>query len=177
VPLPKNRIYLFIYKNAPYQSQEMASYAAADLLPHFHHYHLPIPQLLEMAKQSTLIWNDVTDLKPLQRFAFGKVVLLGDAAHASTPNMGQGACQAIEDALVLANCLVKEQSPVAAFRLFEQKRLARTTRIVNDSRRFGQLAQLQQQPLCFLRDSLLKMIPERVNQKQFRFLYNAELEM
>ncbi len=177
VPLKGNRIYLFICKNAPYHDGQLASYQAADLLNYFSSYHFPVPQVLGMARGAKLIWNDIIDLKPLTRFAFGKVVLTGDAAHATTPNMGQGACQAIEDAWVLANCLEKYESVTEAFRQFEQRRLARTTRIVNDSWRIGRLAQLERQPLCFLRDWMMKMIPEKVNQRQLQFLYNVKLNV
>src|SRR5262249_53478944 len=47
-------------------------------------------------------WNDIYDLDPLPRWGEGSAVLLGDAAHPMTPNLGQGACQAIADAVVLA---------------------------------------------------------------------------
>ena len=51
--------------------------------------------------------GDIIDIKPIGQYAFNNIVLIGDAAHATTPNMGQGACQAIEDAVVLADELEK----------------------------------------------------------------------
>lgn len=53
-------------------------------------------------RDEDLIWNDIIDLKPINRFAFNKILLIGDAAHATTPNIGQGAGQAIEDAIILS---------------------------------------------------------------------------
>ena len=53
---------------------------------------------------------NLQDLKPITEWQKDRVILLGDAAHATTPNMGQGACQAIEDAYVLFRLLEKVQS-------------------------------------------------------------------
>ncbi|MEU9831966.1 FAD-dependent oxidoreductase [Streptosporangium sp. NPDC048047] len=76
----------------------------AELLRLFGGWHDPIPALLEAAPPELVLRNDVHHLAtPLPAMHLGRVALLGDAAHAMTPNMGQGACQAIEDAVVLAH--------------------------------------------------------------------------
>ena len=62
--------------------------------------------LVEAAEEGTILRTDIYDREPLgERWGIGRVTLLGDAAHPMTPNLGQGACQAIEDAVVLALCL------------------------------------------------------------------------
>jgi 2-polyprenyl-6-methoxyphenol hydroxylase-like FAD-dependent oxidoreductase len=174
VPLTNNRIYVFICKKAPARSTQMREYGAADLQALFQDCHAPVPQVLAAAGIHPLLRNDILDLDPLRQFAFGRVVLTGDAAHATTPNLGQGACQAIEDALVLANCLEKYPDGEAAFRVFEQKRLARTGEIIRTSRQIGQLAQLENKFLATLRNAAMRWVPASVNEKRLEFLYRTE---
>lgn len=71
----------------------------------------------------------ILEREPLERWSDGRVVLIGDAAHPMTPYMAQGGATAMEDAAVLARCLKKEDDVKAAFRLFEQHRKPRTSRI------------------------------------------------
>lgn len=169
VPLAQNRIYWFACVNAPEQDPEMQQYRVADLSRIFGKFHDPIPAILAKTRDADLIWNDIIDLKPISRYAFGPVLLLGDAAHATTPNMGQGACQAIEDAIVLADELAKnKQDPEAAFRSFENRRLKRTHFIVNNSWTLGKIAQISQPWLVGLRNMVFRMVPERVNEQQLR---------
>ncbi|WP_436758921.1 FAD-dependent oxidoreductase [Streptosporangium sp. V21-05] len=76
----------------------------AELRRLFGDWHSPIPELLAAASPEKVLRNDVHHLAtPLPAMHRGRVALLGDAAHAMTPNVGQGACQAIEDAVVLAH--------------------------------------------------------------------------
>lgn len=70
----------------------------------------------------------------------GHTCLLGDAAHATTPNMGQGACQGTEDAYYLGNLLSQCQLDKKAFSIFENKRRKKTDYIVNTSWKFGRAA-------------------------------------
>ncbi|MEU4407476.1 FAD-dependent oxidoreductase [Streptosporangium sp. NPDC023963] len=76
----------------------------AELRRLFGDWHSPIPELLAAASPEKVLRNDIRYLAtPLPAMHRGRVALLGDAAHAMTPNLGQGACQAIEDAVVLAH--------------------------------------------------------------------------
>ncbi len=74
-----------------------------DLLEMFRDWHDPIPQLLRSTE--TILCNRALDLAPLPNWSRGRVTLLGDAAHPCTPNLGQGCCMAIEDAMVLAKSI------------------------------------------------------------------------
>ena len=71
----------------------------------------------------------ILEREPLERWSDGPVVLIGDAAHPMTPYMAQGGATAMEDAAVLARCLKKEDDVETAFRLFEEHRKPRTSRI------------------------------------------------
>jgi 2-polyprenyl-6-methoxyphenol hydroxylase-like FAD-dependent oxidoreductase len=174
VPLAGGRIYWFACVNAPRNDPKMAKLRGNDLAALFKDYHFPVPQVLAMSPDDRIIWNDIIDIKPIRQFTFGRVALLGDAAHATTPNMGQGACQAIEDAIVLANCLAAHADIADAFRAYESRRVARTTTIMNRSRQIGRLAQLENGFLSRMRNAALRLVPARVNEKQLEFLYNVD---
>jgi 2-polyprenyl-6-methoxyphenol hydroxylase-like FAD-dependent oxidoreductase len=173
VPLKGNKIYWFACVNARPNDEIMRSLTPNDLLTFFGDFHFPIPQLLRSTKRENLIWNDIIDLPPLDQFAFGNVVLIGDAAHATTPNMGQGACMAIEDAVVLANCIEAMADPREAFKRFEEMRLERTARVVRDSWQIGKVAQIKNPVLSRLRNIALKLAPPAVAEKQLRFIYDV----
>ncbi|MEP7049201.1 MAG: FAD-dependent monooxygenase [Pseudomonadota bacterium] len=85
--------------------------------------------------------------------------LLGDAAHPTTPNLGQGGCMAIEDAVVLAHCLTKFTQQGEALRAYEKRRVERTAKIVNASWRFGRVAQLEGRLATWFRDLALRATP------------------
>jgi 2-polyprenyl-6-methoxyphenol hydroxylase-like FAD-dependent oxidoreductase len=170
VPLSENRLYWFACINAKEKDPLMQRMNIQDLQRYFGNFHLPIPDILEKTSNDKLIWSDIIDIKPLKKFAFGKVVLMGDAAHATTPNMGQGACMAIEDAATLANCIENYIRSEEAFIQFERKRIARTTSIVNNSWRIGKVAQLENPLLIGLRNMALRVTPASVTERQIKFI-------
>jgi 2-polyprenyl-6-methoxyphenol hydroxylase-like FAD-dependent oxidoreductase len=172
VPLTHNRVYWFATLNAPPNDPAMRRAKRKELLEIYSGFHFPIPQLLDMTGDDQIIWNDIIDLKPITRFAFGRIVLIGDAAHATTPNLGQGACMAIEDAATLANALTSYE-PEVAFRRFESFRIRRTTQIVRQSWNFGKIAQLENPLLSKLRNTAFQWLPESAIQKQLRELYDV----
>jgi 2-polyprenyl-6-methoxyphenol hydroxylase-like FAD-dependent oxidoreductase len=172
VPLTNNRIYWFACLNAMQNDPVMRSFRVTDLLDVFNKFHSPVTDVLKLTANENLIWSDINDLKPIRKFAFGKIVLMGDAAHATTPNMGQGACMAIEDAAVLANCLEDYHTPEEAFIQFECKRIKRTTRIVEGSWNLGKAAQLQNPLLISMRNAAVRMTPDRVAEQQLKFIHD-----
>ena len=101
----------------------------------------------------SILIDDVFDRRRRKIRGRGRVTLLGDAAHPTTPTFGQGACMAIEDAVVLANCLQRGKEPVAALRDYEKRRRRRTTMITNLSWRYGNFLQYERRALCFSESS------------------------
>jgi 2-polyprenyl-6-methoxyphenol hydroxylase-like FAD-dependent oxidoreductase len=101
---------------------------------------------------------------------FGRVVLIGDAAHAMTPNMGQGAGMGLEDAAVLVELLTKEGSVSDAIQKYRLRREGRVTWIHNQSRRIGKLAQLENATACALRNKVLRLIPSSVSNRALKKL-------
>jgi 2-polyprenyl-6-methoxyphenol hydroxylase-like FAD-dependent oxidoreductase len=175
-PLNNGRLYWFACLNAQENDPVMRGYGIEDLRSHFRYFHSPIPEILDHTKSDQLIWNDIIDIKPVKRFAFDNIVLMGDAAHATTPNMGQGACMAIEDAAVLANTLEKYKSAKEAFKIFEEKRIRRTTAIVKGSWQLGRLAQLENKWLIKMRNTLLRITPPSVAEKQMKFIQDISFQ-
>jgi 2-polyprenyl-6-methoxyphenol hydroxylase-like FAD-dependent oxidoreductase len=94
-------------------------------------WHAPIEELI--ANAPTILKTDLWHRKPIRGWSRGRVTLLGDAAHPMTPNMGQGACMAIEDALVLSRCLERYPSVPQALLRYEQARFDRTKMVVQDA--------------------------------------------
>lgn len=170
VPLTNNRVYWFACLNAKENDPKMKAWQREDLHHHFHHYHPPVAAIIKSTPPERIIWNDIIDIRPLKKFAFGNIVLMGDAAHATTPNMGQGACMAVEDAAVLAACMAESPSIPQAFALFERKRITRTTSVVRKSWNIGKLAQLENKLLIALRNTALKLTPASVTENQIRSL-------
>ena len=108
----------------------------ADVTSAFSDWHEPIPRLLAGTPPEQVLQNDIYDLAlPLVPFVTGRVVLLGDAAHAMTPNLGRGACSAIEDAQRLARHLAPQDVALAeALRGYDAERRPVTAKLVKQSR-------------------------------------------
>ncbi len=176
VPLTEGRVYWFACLNAPSQRDErMAAFGKREILASFGDLHKPIYDIIAATDADRILWNDIIDFAPVNQFAFDRVLLLGDAAHATTPNMGQGACQAIEGAAKLGKTIAQHSEITAAFKLFEQKRLKRTALIVNRSWTLGKLAQLENPILSKIRDFAFRMVPDRMNERQVRALLDVEI--
>ncbi len=86
-------------------------------------------EILERQDPSTLLRTPILDLPPLRAFGRGRVVLVGDAAHAATPDLGQGAAMALEDAAILGGLLRRSDDLCALRARYERSRLPRTHRV------------------------------------------------
>lgn len=172
VPVGSGRVYWFACLNSAIaQNPQLRAFRTTDLQREFADFHKPVSELLQLTRDDQLLWNDILDVKPLRHLAYGRVLLLGDAGHATTPNLGQGAGMAIEDAAVLMQCLSATSDVAAAFRQFEHRRLPRTTRVVRTSWQLGRVGQLESPLLTKLRNTLMRLLPPAVSQSQMAWLY------
>lgn len=175
VRVDQERVYWFATANAPAGISQTAAERKSFLRQRFHGWHHPVELLLESTPAEEILHNDIYDLKPLERWSEGRVVLLGDAAHPTTPNMGQGACMAIESSLVLARCLLREGDLSRALRSYETARMSRTKWITDQSWKIGRIGQLENPLACRVRDFLLRITPDRVTRKTLEKAAGYEL--
>ena len=155
------RFYWFVTRNAPEGEAEDAQGRKREVLDLLGGWYEPARAAVEATAASKILRNDIYDRDPLERWGAGRVTLLGDAAHPMTPNLGQGACQAIEDAVVLGGCLRKGGEVVSSLRLYEARRIPRTADVVRRSRLAGRLLQLENPLLCRLRDAVARRTSAR----------------
>jgi 2-polyprenyl-6-methoxyphenol hydroxylase-like FAD-dependent oxidoreductase len=127
--------------------------------------------IIEACPDFKILNNPIKDVKPISSWTKGVSCLIGDAAHATTPNLGQGACQSIEDGLVLAACLAKYEDYETAFNAFQSLRMKKATWVVNQSWKVGKLSHLKNGLLVSLRNGVLKRIPKSFQRKQNGILF------
>ncbi len=152
------RVFWYATLNCPVGEQDREGERKANLLRLFGGWREPIGRLIEATNEEAILRNDLFDRRPVRHWGRGRVTLLGDAAHPPTPNLRQGACQALEDALVLAGCLAEQREPVAALRAYEARRRKRSAAIIEQSARFGKIGQWEQPLLCSFRDALTPLV-------------------
>jgi 2-polyprenyl-6-methoxyphenol hydroxylase-like FAD-dependent oxidoreductase len=149
IPLAGDQVYC--YATAAVPADEKAADEKAELIRLFGDWHRPIPALLADTEPGTVLRHDLYSMDtPLPAFHRGKVALLGDAAHAMTPHLGQGACQAIEDAVVLTH-----HASRAGLAAYTADRLERTTRIARRARTIGRLTRWRNPLAVSARDAML----------------------
>lgn len=157
VPLSDGRWYC--YATAAVPAGYTGNDHIADLRDRFGSWHDPIPDILARLRPGAVLRQDVEELgTPVPAMHAGRVALLGDAAHAMTPDLGQGGCMAIEDAVVLAATLRRAPVP-EALALFTAQRLARTASVAARSRRTGRLY-LAPYPVQTLAARLMGLLPD-----------------
>jgi len=164
-------------------------YATANVSPHhldalggrkqelqqlFAGWHEPIADFLEASEENEILKNGARDCAPLFHWGKGLVTLLGDAAHPCTPNLGQGGCMALEDALVLAKSVQRESSLQLAFRRYESLRLNRTKHIQRRSLLMGYIGQWQNPLFVTGRQIVTRMLPARIFEHNLRKVYSFE---
>jgi 2-polyprenyl-6-methoxyphenol hydroxylase-like FAD-dependent oxidoreductase len=163
--------YWFATEEAPPGGRDAPGEARARLAGIFADFPHPIPDLIDTAGEGDLLRTDIHDVPPIPSWHRGRVVLLGDAAHATTPNLGQGGAQAIEDAYVLAEQLAVQADPAAAFAAYERLRMPKARQVVNRSWQFGRIVHLRHPLARGLRNLLIRATPEAVTRRQMDALY------
>ena len=146
---------------------------ATDVSAIFKDFDPLITKLIEATSKENIICNEIADLSPIPQWYSENLCLIGDAAHATTPNMGQGACQAIEDAYVIGRLLEKNKDFNSVFEEFQKVRRKKVDYIVGTSRMIGNLSQWEYGNT--VRNILMRMIPDRMSQKTVEKVIKLEL--
>ncbi len=139
--------------------------------PLFSGFNATVSDIIDHTEPERILFNEVWDLKPMNRWYQGRVCLVGDAAHATTPNMGQGACQAIESAMVLSLCLKEHSSLEQALACYQKRRRKKAHHVTRVSRSVGWLAQTENPLLYTMRDFIVPLIPDRLSEQQNRRVF------
>ena len=171
-PCGAGKLYWFLTKNAPRGTTR----TKAEAVELCRQWAAPVPEIVSRTPEDAILQNDIVDRPPLRWWGRGAVTLLGDAAHPSTPNLGQGACQALEDAVVLAHCLSATRPVETALREYEHLRIPRTTAIVRNSWQIGKALQLDSPVLELFRNwSMGTWLGSRLGMRTFRSLLTYQL--
>ena len=130
-----------------------------------------IKEVLEHTPENAIIHTDLSDFKPIKTWYKDNIVLLGDAAHATTPNLGQGACQAVKDAYVLTDCLARYPSVSEAFQVYQNMRIAKAQFVIKTSYQIALLNNIGGSIGYRLRNGLLRLTPQSIGEQQFAYLF------
>ncbi|MFD5527566.1 FAD-dependent oxidoreductase [Streptomyces virginiae] len=181
-PLADGRFYLYATALAPAGTR--SADPRAELRDRFGSWHDPIPALLDRVGRfdpADVLQNDLYDLAaPLPRLHHGRIAWIGDAAHAMAPNLGQGGCQAIEDAVVLAHLLpagdteaAADEAVPAALAAYTAARRDRTDAVRRRARRVGRLGALRNPLAVTARDLAVRATPNRLALRGMDDLFNG----
>ena len=165
-----------VYWFAPYSAgvdSPLSDKPTSMLLERYKKFPYPVLDLIKHTADADILRVNLYDIAPLRSWHQGRVVLLGDAAHAMMPNLGQGGAQAIEDAYVLAQSLTNQPSVKTAFEMYERTRRPKATRLTRTAWWLGKVAHVHAPWQRELRNALFKMTPQQISQRQAETLYKV----
>lgn len=161
--LPGDQVYWWATKNEPTGGRagdERAAVTAA-----FQDWADPVTEIIAATPAASVLRNDILDRPPTRCWAIGRIGLIGDAAHPTTPNLGQGGGLTIEDAAVLARHLSNRADPESALKSFAAERFCRTTAVTKESLRFGWIGQWEGRSETWGRDKAFELLLPLIGNK------------
>jgi 2-polyprenyl-6-methoxyphenol hydroxylase-like FAD-dependent oxidoreductase len=159
VPLGSDRTYWFATERAP--AGQVAPQSELDYLKaRFASWADPIPAVLAATNPEGVLRNDLYDRGRARQWCRGPVVVVGDAAHPMRPHLGQGGCQGLEDAALLARFVDGGGDVAAAFARFAAFRRPRVRALVRESKLIGQVVNVRPAFLSGLLGRATILIPE-----------------
>jgi 2-polyprenyl-6-methoxyphenol hydroxylase-like FAD-dependent oxidoreductase len=173
-PLGHNRCYWYATTNGPAGATASPHRAKQHLLELFGHWHAPIPELIAGTPADDVLRSDIFDRPNGARWTDRRVTLLGDAAHPMTPNLGQGACAALEDAWVLAREIAAAKSWTEGLRCYEAARRPRAEYVNSASHLLGRIIQLENPAAIAIRNGILRLTPGAVSNRTMRPLFSFQ---
>jgi 2-polyprenyl-6-methoxyphenol hydroxylase-like FAD-dependent oxidoreductase len=175
MPMGRGRVCWYATRNSSPSQSDAPEGRKTEVSALFKDWHGPIPELIEVTNPGDIIKNDARDRKPLKRWGDRRVTLLGDAAHPITPNVGQGACMAIEDAACLAKCLQASPDMTSGFRTYETLRGSRTAHMARQARRIGAIGQWENPWIVRGRDLITRLVLSCSPDTQLKAMYSYEV--
>lgn len=160
VPLGAGRTYWFATERLP-EGHRSPGGELAYLRAKFADWADPVPAVLAATAAEDILRNDLYDRAPARTWAAGPVVLVGDAAHPMRPHLGQGGCQGVEDAAILAQFVGDGRSDLAAaFAGYAAFRRPRLRRLVRESKLVGRVVNLRPAVLSAAASRATVLVPE-----------------
>ncbi|GGM22106.1 monooxygenase [Pseudomonas asuensis] len=135
MPMGGGLFYFFFDVPLPAGTPNERSHYKEELSEHFQGWAEPVRRLVERLDPATIARVEIHDIEPLTSLINNRLVLLGDSAHAMAPDLGQGGCQAMEDAWVLAQLLTQHEDLSRALKAYDEARLERVASIVTRARK------------------------------------------
>ena len=170
-PLYNGDVYWFACVNAKENDPHYDRLDKADVAKHFSQLSPTAESIIKDTEDDYFLHHDIYDIKPLSTFIYDRICLLGDAAHATTPNMGQGAGQSIEDAYELMIALKDTPTVADAFKQYDEKRVKKTKKVIQLSRQIGWAAQWENPLFTGFRNTLFPFVPKSVLFWRLTFLF------
>ena len=170
-------IYWFAVLNKHGNAFDFRADLKSELHKQFQSFAPLVAAMIEDTAPARIVRRDLSDLKPLASWHTDRVCLLGDAAHATTPNMGQGACQAMIDGWTLAQLLNESKNPQWAFRKYQKIRKPTTDFVCRWSYRLGEVAHLENPLLTTLRNAAIKRLPASFTRRRMNRLFQSPLDL
>lgn len=173
IPLTDKKYYWYAVQVAPEGEKDDPNFVKTYLQNLFSNHIVEIKKVIEQT--SKIIRNDMYDLKP-HRESWHKdnIVFIGDSIHATTPNLAQGGCQAIEDAFYFSLLISKYGWQKETFTSFQKNRQAKVDYIVNQSWRFGKTAHTNNAFLEFVIQTLFRVLPNTYFKNQYKKLIDID---
>lgn len=157
-PVGEGWHYWSAVRNAP-EGGEDPEHGVKDVLLASHRgWPDPVEELLAATDEVTIYRRDIVDRSPVKHWGTGRVTLLGDAAHPITPNLGQGAAQAIESAVALTDSLGAGHDVGAALRAYEARRMSRTAALTRRAWLIGAMGRWENPLACRMREQVMKAV-------------------
>jgi 2-polyprenyl-6-methoxyphenol hydroxylase-like FAD-dependent oxidoreductase len=177
-PMRKGRVYWYATLRESGRSARRIT-SRSELAACFREWHAPIASLIAATADSDIVVTRIADRPPRAGWSRGRATLLGDAAHPTTPDLGQGACQAIESAVTLGEALGEnigpdESSIARAFAQYETKRFARTCAINQLSSTTARTSTVDDPLLATLRDTAIRVGLRALGRAQLRWLLDID---
>ena len=145
-----------------------------DLAQLFAGWYRPVLELIEATPRSSILKTGAFDRPAVKTWGNGRMTLLGDAIHPTTPNLGQGGCLAMEDAMVLAGCFEKYGAVEEALRRYERSRYKRTTAVSRYSRYYGDVGQWENVWARVVRRTAFALVPEALAQRVMQIVFDYD---
>lgn len=170
--ISEEKVYWFAVASATQAESDHGSDPRSKLLEMYRDFYPEVSHIIQATQLENIMRNDICDLKPQEKWSLGNVLLIGDAAHAMTPNLGQGGAQSIEDVHTLIH-LVRKGSCQNLFDEFQALRKPKVDGIIKESWNVGQLAHIKYGKR--LRNFMMKSIPKSLMEKKLINLYSLEV--